>query len=65
MGQKDSDLSVRTIGLVFDEDVGKCSRKNALLHESRVLELPIARWRNSKRARATHEKLMELRIALE
>ena len=50
---------------VSEEQVRRCLDTLALFQRRRELDLPIARWRNSKSSPTTNERLIELRIALE
>ena len=59
------DASNSPIVSVSEEQVRRCLRTLALLQGHRALDLPIARWRQSKRSPSTNEQLIELRIALE
>ena len=51
--------------VISEEHVRNCLHTHTLLRVFPALELPIARWRRSKRSPAIHEQLIELRIALE
>ena len=45
---------------VSQEDLRRCLDTHALLHGFQALDLPIARWRRSKRSPSTNEQLIEL-----
>lgn len=51
--------------LVSSAHLGECLDIHARLDGFRRLDVAIARWRRSKSASAAHERLVELRIALE
>lgn len=51
--------------IVSESDVRDALSIHEQLRECQDLNLPIARWLRSKRSPANHEKLIELRIALE
>ena len=51
--------------IVSEEHVRRCLHTLTLLREFPPLNLPVARWRRSKRSPAMHEQLIELRIVLE
>ena len=59
------DASNSPIVSVSEEQAHRCLRTLALLQGHWALDLPIARWRQSKRSPSTNEQLIELRIALE
>ncbi len=59
------DASNSPIVSVSEDQVRRCLRTLALLQGHWALDLPIARWRQSKRSPSTNEQLIELRIALE
>ena len=51
--------------LISEADARYCLEIHSWLHGFSNLDLAIARWRKSKRPTGTHDKLIELRIALE
>lgn len=55
----------RSNTIVSTEHVRNSLHTHTLLREFPTLDLPVARWRRSKRSPAIHEQLIELRIALE
>ena len=59
------EASSSSIVSVSEEDLRRCLDTHALLHGLQALDLPIARWRQSKRSPSANEQLIELRIALE
>ena len=59
------DASNSSIVSVSEEQVRRCLHTHALLQRHSALNLPITRWRKSKRSPTTNQQLIELRIALE
>ena len=59
------DVSNSSTVSVSEEQVRRSLDTLTLLQRRRELDLPIARWRKSKSAPTTNERLIELRIALE
>ena len=59
------DISNSPPSLVSAEQLERCLVLQRLLDGFKELDLPIARWRRSKRATSKEDQLIELRIALE